>query len=58
MKRNAYVLIINDSVEVFSNLTKLVKATREITYYPIYRALKDSNRVDRDNITIVKTVIR
>jgi hypothetical protein len=58
MKRNVYVVIKEESVECYSNLTKLIKSNSDLTYFSVYRALTLSSKIERDGITIVKTVLK
>jgi hypothetical protein len=58
MKRNVYVLIDEEDVQCFSNLTKLIRNTQKITYFSAYRALQKSNIIESGGVTITKTTLR
>ena len=56
-KRKIYVVISPLEVKCYSNLTKAINNTPNITYSPIYQALKQSSRVEKNGYTIVCTVL-
>ena len=58
MKRNIYVLIEKNSVECYSNLTKLIKNAPELSYYPIYRALQLNSTTERKGYIVAKTILK
>ena len=57
-KPNVYVIIYEDSVQCYTNLAKAIRNTPKISYFPIYRALKDSNQTQQFGYKIIKTQLK
>ena len=54
-QQNIYVVIRGENIDCYSNLTKVVKYTPNLTYNPLYRALKKSNTTQRNGYIVCKT---
>lgn len=57
-QQNIYVVIKEDSVECYSNLTKVVNNVPNLTYSPLYRAFKKGYEAIRNGHRVVKTKLK
>lgn len=58
MKRNLYISINQDEINVYSNLSKMMRNIPGINYFKVYRALTRGNEVKIDNYTFIKTILK
>lgn len=56
--RPAYVIIKDNDLKCYSNLSKLVRNTANVTYFPIYTAFRKSNRIEYNGYVIYKTILK
>ena len=53
MDRNVYIVMKDDSVECYSNLTKAVRKTPLIEYFPVYRQLVKNGIAENNGYRII-----